>query len=199
MEEKKAKSKKRKRDSDAAPAKPKAKPKPKKESTEPTPKKRAGSAKAKKNGIKSKAMVESEDEGGADADDAGPSKQASPPPTKKAKREKDGEDEVDGTFNRYHWRCFFPFPSPSLSIMTAIRISDNFLSLCRTTAALSGDPEAQKVRDWRHKLQKAFLNPKAVPKDEVIHATTSNIVRSLTNISEGHAPVRCDLHNCREL
>lgn len=142
MEEKKAKSKKRKRDSDAAPAKPKAKPKPKKESTEPTPKKRAGSAKAKKNGIKSKAMVESEDEGGADADDAGPSKQASPPPTKKAKREKDGEDEVD--------------------------------------AALSGDPEAQKVRDWRHKLQKAFLNPKAVPKDEdmppfdVIFTTVEN-------------------------
>ena len=33
-------------------------------------------------------------------------------------------------------------------------------------AALSGDPEATKVRDWRHKLQKAFLG-KQVPKDEV--------------------------------
>ncbi|KAI0798604.1 hypothetical protein BC629DRAFT_1501194 [Irpex lacteus] len=32
-------------------------------------------------------------------------------------------------------------------------------------AALANDPEATKVRDWRHKLQKAFLG-KAVPKDE---------------------------------
>lgn len=34
-------------------------------------------------------------------------------------------------------------------------------------AALSNDPEAAKVREWRHKLQKAFLNQKSVPKDEV--------------------------------
>ncbi|KZT71650.1 hypothetical protein DAEQUDRAFT_91074 [Daedalea quercina L-15889] len=33
-------------------------------------------------------------------------------------------------------------------------------------AAMAGDPEAAKVREWRHKLQKAFLNQKAVPKDE---------------------------------
>ncbi|KAL4246596.1 hypothetical protein ABKN59_008780 [Abortiporus biennis] len=31
---------------------------------------------------------------------------------------------------------------------------------------LLNDPEAQKVRDWRHKLQKAFLNTKAAPKDD---------------------------------
>ncbi|PCH35978.1 hypothetical protein WOLCODRAFT_28250 [Wolfiporia cocos MD-104 SS10] len=130
-EEKKSKSKKRKRDADAAPAKSKAKAKPKKGSAEPANKKRAGSAKAgKKNGAKSKAMVESEDDGGVEAEDedAGPSKQTSPPPVKKTKREKEGEDDAE--------------------------------------AALAGDPEAQKVRDWRHKLQKAFLNNKAVPKDE---------------------------------
>ncbi|KAI0929805.1 hypothetical protein AcV5_006673 [Taiwanofungus camphoratus] len=130
-EEKKTKSRKRKRDSDAAPTKTKAKAKPKKGSAEPAGKKRAGSAaKAKKNGTKSKTMVESEDEGGVEPEDedAGPSKQASPPPAKKAKRDKEGEDEID--------------------------------------SALASDPEASKVRDWRHKLQKAFLNSKALPKDE---------------------------------
>ena len=34
-------------------------------------------------------------------------------------------------------------------------------------AALSNDPEAAKVREWRHKLQKAFLSQKTAPKDEV--------------------------------
>ncbi|KAH9949033.1 hypothetical protein B0H21DRAFT_165654 [Amylocystis lapponica] len=33
-------------------------------------------------------------------------------------------------------------------------------------AAMANDPEASKVRDWRHKLQKAFLNNKVTPKDE---------------------------------
>ncbi|OCH89065.1 hypothetical protein OBBRIDRAFT_779052 [Obba rivulosa] len=129
-EAKKSKPKKRKRDSDAAPAKPKPKPKVKKDAAEPAPKKKApAAAKVKKNGAKSKAMVESEDEGGAEpeGEDAGPSGRASPPPTKKAKRDKE-EEEGD--------------------------------------ASLEKDPEAQKVRDWRHKLQKAFLNTKAVPKDE---------------------------------
>lgn len=44
-------------------------------------------------------MVESEDEGGmgGEDEDAGPSKQVSPPPAKKAKRDKD-EDEGDGKF-----------------------------------------------------------------------------------------------------
>ncbi|EMD33848.1 hypothetical protein CERSUDRAFT_117909 [Gelatoporia subvermispora B] len=130
-EAKKAKPKKRKRDSDAAATKPKPKPKAKKEAGEPAAKKKpaATPAKGKKNGAKSKAMVESEDEGGAEpeGEDAGPSGRASPPPTKKAKRDKEDEEG---------------------------------------DASLEKDPEAQKVRDWRHKLQKAFLNTKAVPKDE---------------------------------
>jgi hypothetical protein len=29
------------------------------------------------------------------------------------------------------------------------------------------DPEAVKVRDWRHKLQKSFLSHKTLPKEEV--------------------------------
>ena len=36
-------------------------------------------------------------------------------------------------------------------------------------AELAGDPGAAKVRDWRHKLQRAFLS-KAVPKDDVSSA-----------------------------
>ncbi|OBZ70701.1 PWWP domain-containing protein2 [Grifola frondosa] len=128
-DEKKTKAKKRKRESDVAPPKVKSKAKPKKDSAEPASKKRSGSAtKGKKNGPKSKTMVESEDEGGAEPEDedAGPSKHVSPPPAKKAKRDKD-EDEGD---------------------------------------AANNDPEAVKVREWRHKLQKAFLNNKAVPKEE---------------------------------
>lgn len=97
-EEKKKKPKKRKRESDAAP---KAKPKAKKGSAEPAPKKRAASApKGKKNGPKSKAVVESEDEGGAEdgeREGSGPSKRSSPPPAKKAKRDKD--DEADCEFS----------------------------------------------------------------------------------------------------
>ncbi|KAK7692148.1 hypothetical protein QCA50_003767 [Cerrena zonata] len=124
-EEKKTKSKKRKRDSEPAPKKAKAKPKKEASETSSTKKKPAG--KGKKNGVKSKAMIESEDEGAAERDDedAGPSQKASPPPAKKARKEKD-EDEGD---------------------------------------PLAKDPDAIKVRDWRHKLQKAFLG-KIVPKDE---------------------------------
>ncbi|KAI0074405.1 hypothetical protein K474DRAFT_1601468 [Panus rudis PR-1116 ss-1] len=127
-EEVKKKPKKRKRESDV-PAK-KTKAKPAKKDTEPASaakKKANGGPKAKKNGVKSKAMVESEDEGGAaEEEDAGPSKKTSPPPAKKAKRDKDVEEETEGT---------------------------------------SLDPEAEKVKSWRHKLQKAFLS-KGVPKDE---------------------------------
>ncbi|KAI0743661.1 hypothetical protein C8Q80DRAFT_1220598 [Daedaleopsis nitida] len=123
-EEKKKKPKKRKRDSDVAPAKSKSKAK--KTSAEPASKPRTTPAKGKKNGPKSKAVVESEDEGGAEGERESKNKRASPPPNKKAKRDK--EEDVD--------------------------------------PALLNDPEALKVRDWRHKLQKAFLNPKAVPKEE---------------------------------
>ncbi|KAI0358717.1 Tudor/PWWP/MBT [Trametes cingulata] len=125
-EDKKKKTKKRKRDSEAAPAKTKAKAK--KDSAEPA-KKRAASAPKGKKGPKSKAMVESEDEGGAEdgeREGSGPSKRSSPPPAKKAKRDKDEDGD-----------------SP-----------------------LMNDPEALKVREWRHKLQKAFLNTKATPKEE---------------------------------
>ncbi|TCD64834.1 hypothetical protein EIP91_003582 [Steccherinum ochraceum] len=135
-EPKKPKTKKRKRDSEAASVGAKKAPKSKsskKGSSEPpaTEKKKRGAG--GKKGVKSKAMVESEDEGGAEAEaeadeDAGPSKKASPPPAKKAKRDKDGDEDAD--------------------------------------PALANDLEAQKVRDWRHKLQKAFLNTKVVPKDE---------------------------------
>jgi hypothetical protein len=84
---KQAKSKKRKRDSDAGTApKSKAKPKAKKSSDEPTGKKKAPNSKTKKGAIRSKAMIESED------DDAGPSKKSSPPPAKKAKRDLNDED-----------------------------------------------------------------------------------------------------------
>jgi len=108
----KSKSKKRKRISDAG------------------SKAKKVSTKTKRNGTKSKAMVESEDEGEGgegEAEDAR-DKKASPPPTKKAKRDK--EEEIDD-------------------------------------AKLSNDPEAVRVRDWRHKLQKSFLSAKGLPKDEM--------------------------------
>ncbi|KAF8317047.1 hypothetical protein F5887DRAFT_1066632 [Amanita rubescens] len=94
------------------------------------------STKTKRNGTKSKAMVESEDEGEGgegEAEDAR-DKKASPPPTKKAKRDK--EEEIDD-------------------------------------AKLSNDPEAVRVRDWRHKLQKSFLSAKGLPKDEEMPALDS--------------------------
>jgi hypothetical protein len=36
-----------------------------------------------------------------------------------------------------------------------------------TPAAVANDPEAKKVREWRHQLQKTFLSGKAQPKEEV--------------------------------
>ncbi|KDQ55619.1 hypothetical protein JAAARDRAFT_133417 [Jaapia argillacea MUCL 33604] len=132
-EEKKmpTKSKKRKRESEAGASKPKAKPKVKKETSEPAPKKKGAAAapKGKKNGAKSNAMVESEDEGGAEPEaedeEAGPSKDSAPPPAKKPKRD---EDEVD--------------------------------------PAMAADPEANKVKEWRHRLQKIFLHQKIPAKAE---------------------------------
>jgi len=95
-DDEKPKARKRKRDSETAPSKPKAKGKTKKESIESagSTKKKGAVPKPKKNGVKSKAMVESEDDGDramAEDEDAGPSKQISPPPTKKIKREKEDE------------------------------------------------------------------------------------------------------------
>ncbi|TFY82828.1 hypothetical protein EWM64_g1181 [Hericium alpestre] len=80
-------------------AKPKAKGKAKKEPAEPASKKKAPvSAGGKKNGVKSKAMVEYEDDDGdAEGDEnAGPSKQALPPVVKKAKREKNEDQKISG-------------------------------------------------------------------------------------------------------
>lgn len=99
MTKKPVKAKKRKRDSEAGA---KAKPKPKKEKAEgeTAPKKRKSVEKAdkpakasKKNGVKSKALIESEDEGDR-TENAGPSTKATPPPPKKVRRDK--EEEGDG-------------------------------------------------------------------------------------------------------
>jgi len=139
-DEKPTKTKKRKRESEPG-TKTKAKPKKEKDAGDAGAKKKKSAekgekgekgVKSKKNGVKSKAMVESEDEGER-GDNAGPSKKSSPPPTKKAKRDK--EEEAD--------------------------------------AEMEGDPEAAKVKDWRHKLQRAFLGkvpPK--PEDMPMHDTT---------------------------
>ena len=79
-----AKSRKRKRESE--PATKKGATKKTKESTEPSSKKRSvANGKGKRNGVKSTAVVESEDD--VYEEEAGPSKKSSPPPTKKAKRE----------------------------------------------------------------------------------------------------------------
>jgi hypothetical protein len=144
-DEKKSKSKKRKRESEPT----KGRKGSVKKDKEPRKKSAAGK---RKNGTKSKDMVESEDDGAgdeaegeaevdgqADDDNAGPSKKTSPPPTKKVKRDK--EEEVDDGISP-------PWYS--------------FTSADSTFPALSTDPEAGKVRDWRHKLQKAFLS-KTVP------------------------------------
>ncbi|KAF5338103.1 hypothetical protein D9758_015382 [Tetrapyrgos nigripes] len=85
---------------------------------------RASTGKAKKNS-KSKEMVESEDDAEGEGDE-GPSKKASPPPAKKAKKDRDDVDEEK----------------------------------------MLKDPEACKVRDWRHRLQKTFLSAKTVPKEQ---------------------------------
>lgn len=104
-EPKKPKPKKRKRDSEATTTSVKKTPKSKatkKGSSEPPAttekKKRASSG---KKGAKSKAMVESEDEGDAagEDEDAGPSKKVTPPPTKKAKREKDADEDAEGEYS----------------------------------------------------------------------------------------------------
>lgn len=123
-----SKSKKRKRESET---KPKARTKgtaKKDKDSDSSKRKTAG----KRSGARSKALVESEDDGAAEADgddddDAGPSKRAaSPPATKKAKKDEE---------------------------------------------PIASDPEAVRVRDWRHKLQKTFLNDKGTgPKPEEMPA-----------------------------
>lgn len=138
------KPKKRKRESEAPPPKPKAKPKAKGE-------KKAPSSRGKKNGTKSKEMVESEDDGEPEAEaeedeEAGSSAKAAPPPSKKPKREK--EDDIDRMF------AVCPHATP-------------FVLIFFYSAALEGDSEAKKVREWRHRLQKALLGSKGLPPVDV--------------------------------
>jgi len=108
-------SKKRKRDSEAEPAKAKRGPKTtKKDSVEPVKKKSAPGKTARKNGAKSKALVESEDDGAEaeddDDDDAGPSKKTSPPPAKKAKRDKEDADYgVFFSLGSIPFRCYVAY------------------------------------------------------------------------------------------
>ncbi|KAI9508598.1 hypothetical protein F5148DRAFT_979523 [Russula earlei] len=123
-----SKSKKRKRESETKP-KVRTKASVKKDKDADSVKRKAA---GKRNGARSKALVESEDDGAAEADgddddDAGPSKRAaSPPAAKKPKKDDD---------------------------------------------PLASDPEAVRVRDWRHKLQKTFLNDKGTgPKPDEMPA-----------------------------
>ncbi|KAI9437452.1 hypothetical protein H4582DRAFT_2077004 [Lactarius indigo] len=123
-----SKSRKRKRESETK-AKARTKSSAKKDKDSDSTKRKAA---GKRNGARSKALVESEDDGAAEADgddddDAGPSKRAaSPPAAKKPKKDDD---------------------------------------------PLASDPEAVRVRDWRHKLQKTFLNDKGTgPKPEEMPA-----------------------------
>lgn len=54
----------------------------------------------------------------------------------------------------------------SHSLSSLNRSSDSFSPIFTPIAALANDSEAVKVRDWRHKLQKAFLS-KSTPKEDV--------------------------------
>jgi len=123
-----SRSRKRKRESETK-AKVRTKASAKKDKDADSMKRKAA---GKRNGARSKALVESEDDGAAEADgddddDAGPSKRAaSPPAAKKPKKDDD---------------------------------------------PLASDPEAVRVRDWRHKLQKTFLNDKGTgPKQDEMPA-----------------------------
>jgi hypothetical protein len=168
-------SKKRKRDSEVEPAKAKRGPKTtKKDSVEPVKKKSAPGKTARKNGAKSKALVESEDEGAEaeddDDDDAGPSKKTSPPPAKKAKRDK--EDADYGVFFSLGSVLFFDatwrtFWNTNLLFSLFFYIIRANCVLFYFSAKGSNDPQSLKVRDWRHKLQKTFLSNKTLPKAEV--------------------------------
>lgn len=71
------------------------------------------------------------------------------------------------------------------------------------------DPDALKVRDWRHKLQKAFLG-KTVPKDEVSKTfpiVSKSLSLKITSLSWifaifmtiGHASPRQSLYNGRKV
>ena len=100
------------------------------------------SSKLKHNCTKSKAAefrVEGETEDARD-------KKVLPPSKKKAKLDKE-EEIYDGETLLF------------LFLLSAHRIP--------TEAKLFNDPEAVKVREWRHKIQKCFFSSKGLPKDGV--------------------------------
>ena len=146
--------KKRKRDSEAEPVKAKRGPKAtKKDSVEPAKKKSAPGKTGRKNGAKSKALVESEDEGAEVEDDededAGPSKKTSPPPAKKAKRDKDDGGDygvffplVSSFFFDATWRtvCDTVFLSSLLSYILMAFELITFISTVQPKAVTTRNP-----------------------------------------------------------
>ncbi|KAF9456049.1 hypothetical protein BDZ94DRAFT_1276644 [Collybia nuda] len=130
--------KKRKRESDAAslPPSTKAKKAPKTKKESAEPKPKKQPTKGRKNGTnKSKAMVESEDEGEDEAE-----------------AEAEGEDDGDAGPSKKTSP-----PPPKKAKRDKEEDGDD--------SKLADDPEAIKVREWRHRLQKAFLG-KGIPKEE---------------------------------
>ena len=51
--------------------------------------------------------------------------------------------------------------------MTLLLAASPIFSMRRISTALAADPEAVKVREWRHRLQKTFLTDGKDPKPEV--------------------------------
>lgn len=122
--------------------KPKAKKRKRESEKKQKPKEPKDSSKSKSKRKKSNAMVESEDEGG----DAGPSSKSAPPASKRSKHSKDVK-EANGEGKNRPAQCLFSVADTS-------------------PVELENDPEANKVKDMRHKLQRAFLS-KTGPKPEV--------------------------------
>lgn len=170
------KSRKRKRDSDPSISKAKKVYK-KRDMADPKRKSASAPGKGKKNGRKANATIESEEEDGdqtaAGDPDAGPSSKGSAPPAKRQKHNK-GDDADDGMCRRRRLKSFF-----------------NSL-----TAKGSTDPEATKVKDWRHKLQKTFLSSKGIPKDEV---RRSSFDSGRLSFRTGNACHRSPVHDGRKL
>jgi hypothetical protein len=136
-------------------------------------KKKLGAGAKRKNRNKLKDMVESEDKGaemGGEGEAEAESKKASPPPGKKVKHDED--EEVDGggfCFLQPFSISFLVFIGtvsalgcrPILWLFSFIVFHFSVLQIQMLTLsliALAHDPEAAKVRDWGHKLKKAFLS-----------------------------------------
>ena len=127
-----SKSKKRKRESEPK-AKARTKGTAKKDKDSDSTKRKAA---GKRNGARSKALVESEDDGAAEADgddddDAGPSKRAaSPPATKKAKKDDERSFSVTSIFVPFLMHALYSFskrPRSSQSQRLATQIAEDVL------------------------------------------------------------------------